>query len=110
MRKPSSPQTPSGSVHNCCASDKNPTCSVHEFACCAGGVWLPSTIGFVNTISRREELSDFICNPDCYAAVTIVILEAILARAHVVFAHFAGMEGSIDSYGRHILTISKLLE
>ncbi len=51
-----------------------------------------------------------IYNPDCYAAVTIVILEAILARAHVAFVHFAGIEGSIDSYGRHILTISKLPE
>jgi hypothetical protein len=57
-----------------------------------GGAWLPPPIGFVNTISRREELSDLHLKPRCYAAVAIVILEAILARAHGVFVHFAGIE------------------
>ena len=67
----------------------------------------PDASAFSHDPSALKGYPVYLCNTDCYAVVTIDILEAHLARAHVVFVHFAGIEGSIDSYGRHILTISK---
>ncbi|MCZ6530523.1 MAG: hypothetical protein O6949_09390, partial [Chloroflexi bacterium] len=52
----------------------------------------------------------YLDNTICHSMVTLVILEALIARPHVVFVPFAGMACRIASYPCHILIISKLPE